>query len=109
MVHYYNAGMREDAARRAEEARFLGDLGSAFDPGLQDALRRLGAAIGLDYFGIDCTVTPDRRLLVFEVETGMIVHNLDPVDVYPYKPAAFRRIAGALEAMLSRRTVKKAA
>src|SRR5260221_3076576 len=106
MVHYYNAGMREDSERRAEEARFLGDLGSAFDPGLQDALRRLAAAIGLDYFGIDCTVTPDSRLLVFEVETGMIVHNLDPVEIYPYKPAAYRRIAAALEAMLARRAAK---
>jgi tetratricopeptide (TPR) repeat protein len=108
MVHYYNAGMRENAARRAEEARFLGDLGAAFDPGLQEALRRLARAIGLDYFGIDCTVTPDGELLVFEVETGMIVHNLDPVDIYPYKPAAFARIAAALEAMLERRCSEEA-
>jgi tetratricopeptide (TPR) repeat protein len=103
MVHYYNAGMRENAERRAEEARFLADLGSAFDAGLQEALRRLAQAIGLDYFAIDCTVMPDGRLLVFEVETGMIVHNLDPIDIYPYKPAAFARIAAALEALLARR------
>jgi tetratricopeptide (TPR) repeat protein len=104
IVHYYNAGMRENAWRREEEARFLADLGAAFDPGLQDALRRLAQAIGLDYFGIDCTVTADNQLLLFEVETGMIVHNLDPVDIYPYKPAAFARIAEALERLLQRRS-----
>lgn len=109
MVHYYNAGMRENAARRQEEARFLGDLGAAFDAGLQDALRRLAEAIDLDYFGIDCTVTPNNELLVFEVETGMIVHNFDPVDIYPYKPAAYTRIAEALERMLERRTRRAAA
>lgn len=103
MVHYYNAGMRENAWRREEEARFLGDLGAVFDSGLQDALRLLAQAIGLDYFGIDCTVTPSNELLVFEVETGMIVHNLDPTDIYPYKPVAFTRISEALERLLDRR------
>ncbi len=54
-------------------------------------------------------MTADNRLLVFEVETGMIVHNLDPIDIYPYKPAAFHRIEAALEAMLSRRAVRAVA
>ncbi|HZS81840.1 MAG TPA: tetratricopeptide repeat protein [Stellaceae bacterium] len=103
MVHYYSSGMRENEWMRAEEAAFLGDLGSVFDAGLQDALRRLAAAVGLDYFGLDCSVTREGELLVFEIETGMIVHDLDPVELYPYKPAAFRRIQSALDALILRR------
>ena len=100
MVHYYNAGMRENAWRRDEEARFLGDLGSAFDAGLQDALRRLAAAIGLDYFGIDCAETRDGRLLVFEADVAMIVHAMDSEELYPYKKPAMAKLFRAFVEML---------
>jgi tetratricopeptide (TPR) repeat protein len=103
MVHYYNSQMRQHEWMRSEEARFLGDLGVAFDAGLQAALRRLGTAVGLDYFGIDCAVTRAGELLVFEIETGMIVHNLDSVELYPYKPPAFARIEAALDRLITAR------
>jgi hypothetical protein len=33
----------------------------------------------------------------------MIVHNMDPVDVFPYKPAHMSKIFDAFAAMLHRR------
>ncbi|MBV9522266.1 MAG: hypothetical protein JO010_05705 [Alphaproteobacteria bacterium] len=106
MVHYYNSPMRLNGWMRDEEARFLSDPGTVFDDGLLEALRGVGAAIGLDYFGIDCGITPAGELLVFEIETGMIVHNLDPTELYPYKPAAFRRIASALDRLIEARVAE---
>jgi hypothetical protein len=43
---------------------------------------------------------PDGRLVVFEIETGMIVHDWDPPDLYPYKQDCARAICRATEAMI---------
>jgi len=64
------------------------------------ALERMAKLIGLDYFGIDCGETPDGKLLVFEADTAMLVHDMDPPDLYPYKPAQMRKLFDAFRAML---------
>ena len=102
-VWYYNAHMDRDEWKRAEEARFLEAIGQAFSPKALGALCAVGERVGLDYFGLDCGVMPDGRIVVFEVETGMIVHDLDPPDLYPYKPSAVRRIREATERMIDAR------
>jgi hypothetical protein len=58
--------------------------------------------MGLDYLGIDCAETPDGRLLVFEVDNAMVVHDMDPVEVFPYKPPQMRKIFAEFRAMLAR-------
>jgi hypothetical protein len=74
-VWYYNARMQGCEAKLAEERLFMADLGAAFPPRALAALRELSGRVGLDYFGLDCSVMPDGRLLVFEIETGMIVQD----------------------------------
>ncbi len=74
-VWYYNARMQASERKQAEERRFLEHLPSAMPPPAMAALLEIGRRVGLDYFGLDCGVTRDGRLLVFEVETGMIVQN----------------------------------
>ena len=51
--------------------------------------------IGLDYFGIDSAELPDSRLLVFEVDVAMVVHNMDSAKIYPYKHVAMRKLFDA--------------
>jgi hypothetical protein len=65
-----------------------------------EALAAIHATFGLDYLGIDCAETADGRLLIFEVDPAMVVHDMDPIDRYPYKPAAMRRIFAAFRALL---------
>lgn len=103
MIHYLNAGMRESAAKRAEEARFFERFEEAFAVRHAPALAVLHERIGLDYFGIDCAQTPDGALLVFEVDSALIVHDLDPPDLFPYKPAQMRRVFAAFRDLLGRR------
>ena len=74
-VWYYNARMHACAAKQEEERRFLRDMRRVLPERAVRALDPLAARVGLDYFGLDCAVLPDGRLLVFEVETGMIVHD----------------------------------
>ncbi len=99
-VWYYNAKMSEAPAKQAEEARFLRDLAAYAGPVAMRALHAVAERIGLDYFGLDCAIMPDGQLLVFEVETGMIVHGHDPE---PHKLQASHRIFRAVEHMIDGR------
>ncbi len=102
-VWYYNAKMEDHPDRRAEEARFMLDMTGYFPRSVSAALSGIGEAVGLDYFGLDFGVLNDGTLVVFEIETGMIVHDRDPADIYPYKSACITRIRKAFEAMIDRR------
>ena len=88
---------------RDEEARFIADMDAIFTSRLAEALREISAAISLDYFGIDCAIAPDGRLLLFEADAAMLVHGTDPPGLYPYKRAGFLRIQTALDALLAER------
>jgi tetratricopeptide (TPR) repeat protein len=103
MIHYYNSPMAEHQWMRDEEAAFMRDLGSVFTKNLHDALRGVAAAVGLEYFGIDCAIGPDGRLIVFEADPAMLVHTTDPIDLYPYKHEYVPRIYRAVEAMIDGR------
>lgn len=100
MIHYLNAGMAEDAAKRAEEARFMAEFDAGFARRHAAAFAAIHARTGLDYVGIDCAEAPGGELLVFEVDSCMIVHAMDPVDLFPYKQPQMRKLFGAFRALL---------
>ncbi|HEV2533257.1 hypothetical protein [Phenylobacterium sp.] len=103
MVHYLNAGMAESPAKRAEEAELFATFDAGFCTRHAEALAAVCRRLPLDYFGIDCAETKDGRLLVFEADVALIVHNIDPPDLYPYKPPAMTRLfAAVLEAFTER-------
>lgn len=99
MIHYRSAPMDEHAWMRAEEHRFLQAPEEAFG-GWHTTLPAIGAATGLDYFGIDCTVLADGTVFVFEADAAMLVHAFAP-DAE--KAAAVGRIRSALAALLEGR------
>lgn len=102
MIHYLNAGMYEDAAKRAEEAAFMADF-DAFAARHRAALAEVHARCGLDYVCFDGAETPDGQLLIFEIDHVMVVHAMDPIDRFPYKPPLIQRAQTAFEQMLGRR------
>lgn len=102
MVHYVNADMYQDATRRDEEAAFMADF-DAFVRRHQAALQAIFARTQIDYLGIDCAETRDGDLLVFEIDHAMVVHAMDPEDMFPYKQPHMHRIRNAFRNMLLRR------
>jgi glutathione synthase/RimK-type ligase-like ATP-grasp enzyme len=100
MIHYLNAGMAESAEKRAEEERFMNDFDSQFACKHAEAFRAIYERAGLDYLGIDCGETADGKLLIFEIDSCMIIHAIDPVDVFPYKQPQMNKIFGAFRQML---------
>lgn len=103
MVHYLNSGMQENEAWRAEEAAWMRDFEIDFAVRHAEAFEALHKKLGLDYFVIDCAETADGRLLLFEAHVGMILHAMDPVEVYPYKRPAMQKLFRAFQAALERR------
>jgi glutathione synthase/RimK-type ligase-like ATP-grasp enzyme len=100
MIHYLNAGMGESAAKRQEEAACFLHFEEGFAKRHAVALREIDQRMGLDYLGIDCAETQDGELLIFEVDSNMVVHAFDPVDVYPYKQPQMQKVFAAFRAML---------
>lgn len=103
MIHYLNAGMSESASKREEEARFMRDFDVGFARRHAGVLQNITERVGLDYFGIDCAETSDGRLLVFEIDSALVVHAMDPVDLFPYKRPQMQKIFSAFRDMLDRR------
>lgn len=98
IVHYLSAGMAEDADKRAIEAAWMEHFDSDFAHRHAAAFAALQRRIGLDYFGIDCAELPDGRLLVFEVDVAMLVHDMDDGTTFPYKKVAMQRLFDAFVA-----------
>ncbi len=108
MVHYLNAGMAEDADKRAEEAAAMAGFDQGFAGRHAPTLSEIHRRLGLDYHALDCAETADGQLLVFEADVGMIVHALDPVELYPYKAPHMATVFAAFEAMLRQKALQPA-
>jgi hypothetical protein len=100
VVHYMSAGMVESAAKRAEEARFFATFDDDFARRHRGALSTIARQMDLEYAGIDCGETPAGELLIFEIDSGMTVHAMDPVDIFPYKQPQMRKVFRAFRQML---------
>jgi hypothetical protein len=105
MIHYLNAGMERNAAKRADEAAAMADFAAGFASRHAAALACIARRLGMDYVLLDCAEGPDGRLLLFEVEMAAIIHLLDSPELFPYKPPQMRRVFKAFEEMLLRETI----
>jgi len=103
LVHYFRTAMTEDDALRAEEADFVAAPFDHVGPDAAAALREVARRITLDFFGIDCAVLPDGRLLLFECNAAMLVRHSDPLALFDYKRAPSEAIRDAVSRMLERR------
>jgi hypothetical protein len=100
IIHYLNAGMDISPAKRNEEAAMMASFEQDFAVRHGAALRAIYERAGLEYLGIDCAVASSGELLIFEIDSNMVVHDMDPVDLYPYKQPQMRRIFSAFQEML---------
>jgi hypothetical protein len=104
-VHHAKTDMANHPWMQHEEAAFLADPTAVFKPAQMQALHAIRTAIDLDFFGIDCALGADGRIVVFEVNASMLVHNT--YGPFTYKAAAVERIKSAFDALLAR-TVTRA-
>ncbi len=99
-IHHFRTDMEHHPWMQREEEAFLRDPGRVFGPLQMAALRAIQAAVGLEFFGIDCSLDHAGDVVVFEVNATMLVHG-DNTDL-PYKEPYVARIKRAFDAMLER-------
>lgn len=100
MIHYLNAGMTESPIKRAEEANAMNRFRQEFALRHEEALAAVGSAFDLEYFGIDCAETQDGELLIFEAGNAMVVHDMDPEGMFPYKAPLMHELFTDFQDML---------
>jgi tetratricopeptide (TPR) repeat protein len=103
LVHYFRTEMGVRPALLDEEARFLSDYRTSLGPRIATALAAIVQRVPLDFFGIDGSVDQDGRLLVFECNATMLVHDADPGPVFDFKRAPAERIRRAVGRLLAGR------
>jgi len=101
-VHHFRTDMANQAWMRAEEEAFLAAPERVFPAPLQDAMRAMAAAIGLDYCGLDVALDREGRVVLFETNAAMLVHD-EKGDTFAYKNPYIARIREAFGEMLERR------
>lgn len=99
-VWYLNANMHLSPEKRQEEAAFMEGFDTGFALRHRAQLDAIAERIGLDYFGIDCAEDPDGNLIVFEADNALIVHDMDPETMFPYKRKPMHAIFAAFERLL---------
>lgn len=99
---YVDARMEADMRRRREEEHFFATFDTDFVTRHSATLEALVECVGLTYFGVDCAETKSGELVVFKVDHTLLVHDMDPVDVFPYKPPQMRKIFDAFASYLHR-------
>lgn len=99
---YLNADMENSSARRAEEMAFMDGFDAGFATRHRATFDAVAHRIGCDYVGLDCAETADGQLLIFEADNTLIVHDMDPPHLFPYKPPHMQRLFAAFQDMLFR-------
>jgi tetratricopeptide (TPR) repeat protein len=85
LVHYWRAEMRRSPWKMAEEERFLEDWRGVFGARAARAAEAAARRLDLDYGGMDCALTVDGRLLLFEANACILLHLDEPAAAFPYK------------------------
>ena len=75
VVHYETADMQSFPWKLDEEQSFLRDPEGVLGARVMRAVERMGQVMDLDYCGVDFSVLPDGRVLVFEANATMLIHG----------------------------------
>lgn len=99
-IHYFRTDMAAEPWMKREEEAFLANYRDIFPGALGEAVQEVAVRLALDYAGMDCSITPDGRLVVFEANAGMLVHLRDRIEDYPYKHRYVPRIRDAVSQLV---------
>jgi hypothetical protein len=102
-VHYFSAEMAESADHRAEDGAFLTRMPQAIGMRAMRALDMVLARLGLDYGGIDFSLTADGKVVLFEANASMYVPHPGADEIWNYREAPVRRIMDAVRQLMLRR------
>ena len=102
LVHYASSLTPGNETLQAEELAFLDDPERALGQAAWAAVASIGRRLDLDYAGLDFSVLPDGRVLVFEANATMLVHP-EPEGPLDRKNPYVERITTAFQTLVAPR------
>jgi hypothetical protein len=102
LVHYWRVGMPAEWMKREEEV-FLADYEAVFRGPAAETVRAVARRLDLDCAGMDCGLTRDGRVLLFEANATMNLQLADSRTAFPYKHRYVPRIGEAVARMVAQR------
>jgi len=99
LVHYFRTDMANHAWMQTEEEQFLKGEEPLFTPAHRDTLKAIAAATQLDYCGIDCGIDSQNRIVVFEANATMLVHD-EKEATFMYKNQYVAKIKQAFDQLI---------
>ncbi len=103
MIHYFSAEMTNNAEHRAEDEAFLVNMHQVLGDQAMSALQDIQRTLGLDYAGIDFSLSHDGEIILFEANAAMNVIPPDRDERWDYRRPSVQRIFDATREMLMRR------
>ncbi len=92
--------MRNCEWMMAKEKSFLSDCRDYLGPDRFEILPGLNGMVGLDFFGVDFTLTGDGAILIFELNPAMR-HSFEHADNFPYLTPYMAEISAAFGRMIA--------
>ncbi len=105
-IHYFTAEMANNASHRAEDARFLDDMSQVLGTTAVAALEQINAMLGLEYAGVDFSLTSAGELIVFEANATMTIALPGPGPEWDYRREPLARVVDAVREMLVNRATQ---
>jgi tetratricopeptide (TPR) repeat protein len=102
-VHYFSAAMADFPEHRAEDQSFLEDMPRVLGARVMETLGRIRDELKLDYAGVDFSVGPDGKILLFEANATMNVQPPDKDEMWSYRRGPVQRITDAVRTMFFHR------
>jgi len=99
-VHYFSADMIDNPEHRAEDAAFLEDPRGMIGERAYAGLEKIVQTLALDYGGIDFSIDPSGKVVLFEANATMIVQPPPPEAMWNYRRKPVERIITAVHTML---------
>jgi hypothetical protein len=103
LAHYDTADMLHPGWKTLEEAWFLSDPVAALGQAGWSALEAMAQRMDLDYCGVDFSILPDGKLLIFEANATMLVHPEERQEALKFKNWHVQNILDAFDQLLDRR------
>jgi glutathione synthase/RimK-type ligase-like ATP-grasp enzyme len=94
--------MANSAESQQREQSYFADMNTFLGDKAIEALDRIREIVELDFFGVDFTLLPDGKILIFECNAAMR-HNFDHAQNFPYTYEPLRNVSLAFEQMLHQR------
>jgi tetratricopeptide (TPR) repeat protein len=102
LVHYFSASMEDYPWKLAEEQAYLENASVVLGERAMAALTTVGQQMGLHYCGVDFSLLPDGRVLLFEANATMLVHPEDEHGALARKNPHVARILSAFDHLIWR-------